>query len=302
MEKSQLVSVVMCVYNGERFIRKQIESILAQTYKDLELLILDDCSTDSSVKIINSYLDGDKRIKLIQNQQNIGFNKNFEKGFQLCIGDLIAVSDQDDIWLPEKIGRLVESLADNLLIYSNSSKIDEHGTMLQSNLNTTIHHVDLPGFKSFLDDNFITGHTCLFKKELLNYVLPFPENLFFYDWWLGFVASYVGRVKYLDEILTKYRVHSQSAYQKLTKQQKKNKTWAILKKKQTEAFADAPFLKPHDADFINKFLKKTNEAHLSAFNKVDCYFFLLRNEEEIYPWYKKPILKKLNFLRKKCVR
>ncbi|MEJ7778039.1 MAG: glycosyltransferase family 2 protein [Daejeonella sp.] len=296
-----LVSIVMCVYKGERYLRQQIESILAQTYPEIELLILDDLSTDSSIDIINESIKKDSRIRLVQNTQNLGFNKNFEKGFSLSRGELIAISDQDDIWLPDKISRLVENLGDHILIYSNSTLIDEQGDALPGKLDTKIHHIDQPGFKAFLDDNFITGHTCLFKRELLNYILPFPGEIFFYDWWLGFTAAYVGQVKYLDEALTRYRVHSQSVCQQLDNIFQKKTIWAALKRKQTEAFAAAPFLKSSDANFIHTFLNKTGEAKIDFISFLDCYYFMLKNGHEIYPWYKKSRLKKLNFLRKKTL-
>ncbi len=301
MKKDPLVSVVMCVYNGERYLHQQIDSILTQTYPEIEVLILDDRSTDSSVDIINERIKEDSRIRLIQNPQNLGFNKNFEKGFSLSRGELIAISDQDDIWLPDKISRLVANLCDHILIYSNSALIDEQGNTLPGKLDTKIHHIDKPGFKAFLDDNFITGHTCLFKRELLDYILPFPEEIFFYDWWLGFAASYVGLVKYLDEVLTKYRVHSESAYQTLTAPKKKKESWTVSKRKQTEAFAAAPFLDAADASFIQTFLRKTAQAKENLISFLDSYDFMLRNGDEIYPWYKKSRLKKLNFLRKKTL-
>lgn len=296
-----LVSVVMCVYNGEPYLRYQIDSILTQSYSQIELLILDDCSTDRSTNIINEYLKKDQRIRLIQNQQNLGFNKNFEKGFQLCNGELIAISDQDDIWLPDKISRLVESIDDYILIYSNSRLIDESGNAKPGKLDTKIHHIDNPGFKSFLDDNFITGHTALFKRELLKNVLPFPIDVFFYDWWLGFTAAYVGKVKYLDQVLTEYRIHSQSVCQKLDSLNDKKLIWAALKRKQIEAFMHASFLKLPDSLFIKKFLKKTDNAKTNFIFFLDCYYFILKNSDEIYPWYKKSKLKKVNFLRKKAL-
>lgn len=301
MKMNPLVSVVMCVYNGEPYLRYQIDSILTQSYSQIELLILDDCSTDRSTNIINEYLKKDQRIRLIQNQQNLGFNKNFEKGFQLCNGELIAISDQDDIWLTDKISRLVESIGHHILVYSNSTTIDEQGNSLPEKLNTKIDHIDNPSFKGFLDDNFITGHTCLFKRRLLHYILPFPKDVFFYDWWMGFAAAYVGQVKYLDEVLTKYRVHPKSAYRMLTTPEKKKESWPFLKRKQTEAFANANFLKSRDTLFIREFLKKTDEAKTNMISLLDCYYFMLKNGKDIYPWYKKSKLKKLNFLRKKAL-
>lgn len=295
-----MVSIVMCVYNGESYLRQQIDSILSQTYSDIELLILDDCSTDSSASIIKGYLERDQRVRLIQNEFNLGFNKNFEKGFEISRGELIAISDQDDVWLSNKISQLVENINDNILIYSNSSLIDESGNPISGKLDTKIHHVDNPGFKSFLDDNFITGHTALFKRELLKYALPFPEDVFFYDWWLGFTAAYVGRVKYLDQVLTEYRIHSLSVCQKLDSLNDKKLIWAALKRKQIEAFMHASFLKLPDSLFIKKFIKKTDEANTNFISYLDCFYFMLKNSDEIYPWYKKSSLKKVNFLRKKA--
>lgn len=301
MKVQPLVSIVMCVYNGEQYLRQQIESILAQDYSEIELLILDDCSTDSSTEIVNDYLKKDPRISLIQNLQNLGFNRNFEKGFQLSSGELIAISDQDDIWLSDKISRLVENINEHILIYSNSSLMDERGNSFRGKLDSKIHHIDNPGFKSFLDGNFITGHTALFKRDLLKYVLPFPKDIFFYDWWLGFTAAYVGRIKYLDLVLTKYRIHSQSVYQKLNNQNDKKMVWTSLKRKQIEAFMHASFLKVPDSRFIKKFINKTDGARTNVISFLDCYYFMLRNSNDIYPWYKKSGIKKLNFLRKKAL-
>src|ERR1700742_3478188 len=98
-----LISVALCTYSGEKFLQEQMDSILAQTYKNLEIVIVDDCSTDRTIDIINSYAEKDKRIKLFQNDTNLGFNKNFEKALSLTTGEYISISDQDDTWLPQKL-------------------------------------------------------------------------------------------------------------------------------------------------------------------------------------------------------
>ena len=298
MIASQLVSVVMCVYNGERFLNEQIESILNQTYSFFEFLILDDQSTDSSFNIIVNYAKKDSRIRYSRNDENIGFNRNFEKGLQLSTGDLIAISDQDDVWLNTKLECLVNNIHDNLLIYSNSVCIDEFGTMLDIKLNHNIIHVDKPTYKSFLNDNFITGHTCLFKKALLNVALPFPVNIFFYDWWLGFCASYVGNVGYIERVLTHYRIHSESVMQTFTE----SKIQRFKKVAQLNEFAASFFIKEDDRKFINELMSKKMSAKNDPFSFFACYRFLYKHHEQIYPWYKKSIIKKINFLRKQCLK
>ena len=96
-----MISIVMATYNGETYIREQINSILNQTISDFELIICDDCSKDSTVEIIKRYKDKDKRITLVENEKNLGFKKNFEKAISYCKGDFIAFCDQDDIWTEE---------------------------------------------------------------------------------------------------------------------------------------------------------------------------------------------------------
>jgi glycosyltransferase involved in cell wall biosynthesis len=297
-----LVSIVMCVYNGADFLGEQLESILSQTYSNFELLILNDRSTDSSKDIIQQYMQKDSRIKYFENDVNLGFNKNFEKGFSLCSGDLIAVSDQDDIWIKEKIEELLNELGENLLIYSNSALIDESGHSLNKTLDYDVSHVDNPTFKSFLDGNFITGHTCLFKKTLLAHALPFPDNVYSYDWWLGFTASYTGRVKYLHKILTLYRIHGESVIQKLDSHHDRKAIKGRKKYLLLLDFANASFLKADDRVFIQKLLDKKFPKKRGLVSFISCYRFLLKHHLHIYPWYKKSDFKKLNFIRKQCLK
>lgn len=295
-----LVSIVMCVYNGEEFLQEQIESVLNQTYSNYELLILDDKSTDSSVSIIKAYQVKHNQIQFIQNNTNLGFNKNFEKGILLSKGELISICDQDDIWLPEKIEELTANIGSAKLIYSNSELINEQGDTLKRTLAYKLIHVDNPCFKAFLDSNFITGHTCLFRTELIQDILPLPEKVTYYDKWIGLVASYVGEVKYYNKVLTKYRIHSNSVIQQ-EKQAEENKT--VLKQKridEIESFSKMKFVKEIDQNFIKKFLYKKKSAGKGIKQYISCYIFLLKNHTKLYPWYSKSFVKKINFLRKQC--
>jgi glycosyltransferase involved in cell wall biosynthesis len=202
-----LISVALCTYNGEKYLTEQLDSIIAQTYKKLEIIIVDDASTDNTFDIVNRYAREDERIKCVRNDLNLGYNKNFEKALGLTSGDYIAISDQDDIWLPEKLQILLDNIGDYWLIFSNSSYMgDKPGRLLKD--------FRMPlNYRGFLFRNYVTGHTVLMQRDFLNSALPFPGQGF-YDWWMGFVAVYHHKLVFCDEILTYYRVHDESVIQK----------------------------------------------------------------------------------------
>ena len=101
-----MISVAMATYNGEKFIREQLDSILAQTITDWELIVCDDVSTDSTIAILEEYANKDGRIQIHKNKVNLGFKRNFEKAISLCSGDYIALCDQDDIWKHDKVEKM----------------------------------------------------------------------------------------------------------------------------------------------------------------------------------------------------
>ena len=123
-----MISIAMTTYNGEKYLREQLDSILNQTYKDFELIICDDCSTDSTVQIIKSYID--PRIKLFINEKNLGFKKNFEKAIKLCTGEYIALSDQDDIWELDHLKILYDKINGADLICGNNLIFNQNGDSL----------------------------------------------------------------------------------------------------------------------------------------------------------------------------
>lgn len=210
MPKSK-VSVVMPCFNGERFIEKQIMSIINQSYKNIELIIVDDCSIDNTVNIVSDLARRYPQIKLYQNVLNLGLNKNFEKAITLATSDYIALSDQDDIWLPTKIEELLNTIGDQWLIFSNSRLINENDEEIEGTLIQDI-SVERLTFKSISINNFVTGHTVLFRRDLLEVALPIPTRGY-YDWWLGFVAIYHNKITLLNKPLTLYRIHSASFVQ-----------------------------------------------------------------------------------------
>lgn len=203
-----LVSIAMATYNGEKFLRKQLDSLLSQIYKNIEVVVSDDCSTDETIAILNEYKDKFK-MRLYFNKSNLGFLKNFETAVSLCKGDYIVLADQDDIWMPEKVSTLLDEIGDYSLIYSDASLINEHDDILPGSLikNSGIKPVTGKAFTYFVCNSCVTGCTSMFKKELVPVILPIPENETSHDWWFSVVASRQGGVKYLNRELIQYRQH-----------------------------------------------------------------------------------------------
>jgi glycosyltransferase involved in cell wall biosynthesis len=200
-----LISIAMATYNGEKFIRKQLDSILNQSYKKLEIIICDDRSSDKTFEILEEYASKYSNIKIYKNEQNLGYVKNFEKVISLCSGEYIALADQDDIWFEDKIAILYSNIGDNLLIHSDCSLIDEADNEIFSFWKGEIYTHD--NFDDFLYSNVVTGCSTLFSKKLLDKILPFPEGLAYHDWYLAIFAAKEGKIAYYSKPLFQYRQH-----------------------------------------------------------------------------------------------
>ncbi|MBE0498207.1 MAG: glycosyltransferase family 2 protein [Campylobacterales bacterium] len=200
------ISIAMTTFNGEKFLQEQLESLLNQTYSNIEILICDDCSTDGTLNILSLYKHV-VNLKYIQNKKRLGVAKNFEKVLSLCCGDYIALADQDDIWEKDKIQVLYENIGDALLIHSDAKLIDQNNNVLSESYFLKSNKKLRKNLHEYFFDNDVTGCTALFKKELLEPALPFPANVAVHDWWLAICASKHGKIKYLDRPLIAYRQH-----------------------------------------------------------------------------------------------
>lgn len=211
-KKYPLISIAMTTFNGQKFLIEQIDSLINQTYPNLEIIICDDNSTDQTLQILNQYKNDN--IKIFKNDKNLGFVKNFEKAILLCNGEYIALCDQDDIWMCDKIETLFNNIEDNLLICSGYSIIDENANKVKNILLKDIEKYDYKKYKDILlMRNFVTGCTVLFKKDLLKKALPIPENVY-HDRWLGFFAARENKLKVFTKPLIFYRRHGLNVSQK----------------------------------------------------------------------------------------
>ena len=208
-----MISIAMATYNGERFIVDQINSIISQSITDWELIICDDCSTDGTINILNTYEEKDSRIKVFRNEQNLGYARNFEKAISLCVGDYIALADQDDIWLPNHLKVLIENIGDYCISWACAKKMDAEGNISQN-------FVWNPGiFKKQISDyllyhyiikgNSFAGNSMLINKELINLSKSFsvPKG-FAHDEWLLFLSCFNKGICWDNkEIITYRRCH-----------------------------------------------------------------------------------------------
>jgi glycosyltransferase involved in cell wall biosynthesis len=196
----------MATYNGSRFIEKQIQSILPQLSYNDELVIVDDCSSDQTVNLIQKFTDS--RIKLWENTKNLGAIKNFEKSITNAEGDIIFLSDQDDIWMPDKVKEVTSVFTQRqevTLVITNLQVIDEHDNLVPNS--------KLVGdFRPGLIQNFVKskfrGCTLAVRQPMLKYFLPFPEDIPMHDMWIGLVNEIYGQTLYIDKPLLQYRRHS----------------------------------------------------------------------------------------------
>lgn len=202
--QNNLVSIAMATYNGEKYLKEQLDSIYNQTYKNIEVIVCDDCSSDKTIDILEKYSQH-YGLKYLINQSNLGFKKNFEKVIGLCKGEYILLSDQDDIWVKEKIEILLENISNYSLVHSACSLIDENTKEISP---LWVKEDDFTyTFEKFIFGNTVTGCTVLFKRELLRYAFPIPSGEMYHDWWLALLATKMNGIVYCDDILVKYRQH-----------------------------------------------------------------------------------------------
>ncbi|MDQ7948512.1 MAG: glycosyltransferase family 2 protein [Pedobacter sp.] len=295
-----LVSIALCTYNGEKYLAEQLDSLVGQDYPNLEIIVVDDRSSDSTLIMLEDYAARYPFIKVFQNEQNLGYIKNFEKAITLCNGEYIALADQDDRWDLKKISMMVEQLNGHQLIYHDSAFIDQSGKPLHKKMSDLLHMYAGNDFKPFVFFNCVSGHACLFKKALTAYALPFPKNLF-HDRWLAYVATNVGSIGYIDKCLVNYRQHESSDTNilKLERKETKKELHGVPKIKKTLDELEVLLNFGHNADpgFLQK-LYRLYAKRLTSFLCPRLMFFLFAHFGSLLYLSKKSTLSKLNFVFK----
>jgi glycosyltransferase involved in cell wall biosynthesis len=304
MHKSTLVSVVLGAYNGEKYLKEQIDSILRQTYDNIELIIADDCSTDSTPAILREFAGKYENVHVYFNETNLGLVRNFEKAVKHAQGEYIAFADQDDIWLPEKVQRLVDNIGDNMLIHSDSAYIDAEGNLMGKKISDYRNLISGKNLYVFdmASGLWVSAHSMIFRRELLYLALPFPCSPYLnHDGWLTYIAMLKGTIAYIPEVLVLYRQHGDNLVgglgrSKMMKTKQPVETKDDMMQKALEKI-DAllsrisPDTEPEFWEFLNKMRIYTGNPVFK--NRIKRMVLRLRYVNQIYAPRKRNIFRKI---------
>ena len=323
MEK---IDILLATYNGEKFVKEQIESILNQTYENFNLIISDDASTDNTLNILEEYEKKDTRIKVFKKEKNKGLIDNFEFLLKNVTSDYFMFSDQDDIWKKDKIEKSINKLKEESLglVYTDLEIVDEKLNVIYPSYwkYKQIYKkiIKYNNFEALYLNNFVTGCTILAKSKYIKYILPLPRNSKFvlHDYWTALIVSAKDKISYVEEPTIQYRQH------------KNNRVGSSRKSDQLENFEDLRnlFIKVKIEHFevfkeniekikTKEISKYTNEALKYFENLKKVKYINLKNWNLFFRLYKYeefsytiqnfiilniPILGKLAFKIKKMIR
>lgn len=214
-----IISVAIATYNGEKFIEKQLLSILNQTEKVDEVIICDDCSTDKTVQICRDFIANNNlsNWRVIVNENNVGYCFNFYGAIKNCIGDVIFLADQDDEWHADKVEKMVNCLneyKDITVLASRYNVIDGNSKIIENSgvtyLGTVFDNsVEYLSVDSFIGCSYIRGFSMCFKSEIKDYLKPIDlKSMLSHDWYICILGSIIGKTAVLNTKLTDYRFHN----------------------------------------------------------------------------------------------
>lgn len=207
-----MISVCMATFNGGKFIREQLESILSQLPLDAEIIIADDGSTDDTLLVVDSL--NESRIRVLPAERHLGVIYNFERALRASKGEIVFLADQDDVWLPGKVEMCLAALNEADLVMHDAFLLG-HSDAFESAWGRNGKLSDIRTYRSGVVANWwknsFTGCCMAFRRKVLDKALPFPKNLPMHDQWLGLVAEKNFKVKFIDEPLVEYRQHSSNA-------------------------------------------------------------------------------------------
>lgn len=201
------ISIALAAYNGAEYLQDQLDSYVTQERIPDEIVVCDDVSKDETLVMLEEFQKvAPFEVKIIKNEINLGYTKNFEKALSLCTGEIIFFSDQDDVWLPNKISTIVKFFSDN----PDISVLIHDGELVTEDLGSTgltkLGQIRSGGYG---DDDFVTGTLSAIRRDILKVVLPFPDGISGgHDGWVHTIAILMNRRVVIEDILQKLRRHS----------------------------------------------------------------------------------------------
>lgn len=201
------ISVCLAAFNGEKYIKKQLDSILPQLSENDEIVISDDSSSDNTVAIIKDL--NDKRIKLLENNFFQSPIYNFENSISHATGNIIFLADQDDLWLDHKLSttlRIFVHKPSVTLVASDANIIDRDGKLVFNSFYSERLKFNSGVIRNLIKNRYL-GCTLAFRKNMIDYLLPFPPDIPMHDVWIGIINKIYGEVYFIDSPLISYRRH-----------------------------------------------------------------------------------------------
>lgn len=224
------ISVCMATFNGEKFVAEQVDSIVQQLDAEDELIIVDDCSTDGTIEVLQSF--NDSKIKIFRNDKNFGVNITFGRAISLATKDIIFLADQDDIWVAGRVNAMVKALQNtgNLVVSANSEYIDSAGNMISFPV-VPLRAVDSANYlKNILYIFFGTasyfGCTMAFKRDIVGLILPIPSYVESHDIWIATVSNLICSNTHIENITLMRRIHGKNA--SIIKRSLSRKIWSRI--------------------------------------------------------------------------
>ena len=298
-EEASMISVAMAVYNGEMYLQEQLDSIFSQTDPVDEIVIVDDCSSDGTMDIIQDCLKTHPEIRLYRNDVNLGYKKNFRKAVSLCRGDIIFLCDQDDRWFPDKVKIMTNILMQNpdIEVLSSSfefmdSQSEVYAGKLRKGMSNNnmylkpvergeLHNVS---FREFCSHNYFQGCSLAVRKETAGEFLSNWTDRLPHDWLIALLASHDHGFWFLNIPLFFYRTHTGNTIG--VPRGRKHEEWVRLKFAQDMLAAAETIQKIWPEEYENiLFCKERIEfcrAHIEALKKRQFMKLLVQNLNPFY--------------------
>ncbi|WP_374140815.1 glycosyltransferase family 2 protein [Leptotrichia hongkongensis] len=211
MIENKKIDILMATYNGEKYLVEQLDSIINQTYRNWNLLIRDDNSTDKTLEIIQNYHKKDKRIKILKdNKGNLGIVQNFEELLKSSESEFIMFSDQDDIWVKNKLDmylKMIEKIKNKgFMIHSDAILFDKNKSNILKDTFISKKAINR-GLENVFFNYFVQGATILISKEIKNFILPFPKEVYLHDRYIHLISELFFERIFINKALIYYRQH-----------------------------------------------------------------------------------------------
>jgi glycosyltransferase involved in cell wall biosynthesis len=264
------LSIALCSYNGELYLKEQLDSIASQTLPPHELVVVDDCSSDGTLEIIRDFASRVSfSVKVYVNERNLGSTKSFEKAIRLCESEIIALADQDDLWRSDKLEQIQQCFAQSLrigIVFSDADLVDRDLRDLRRRLWVEVGFDDKKKallrrgrtVDVLLSGWTVTGATMAFRSVFRELVLPVPTDIpMIHDGWIALMVGVVAPVTFIEEALIRYRQHQRQQVGAPARQTLGHEASS----KELETMLDAVYRKNSYSDLIS-ILEKVRERLL----------------------------------------